>query len=423
MCGLEKCRALTGKFDLINLIFGFFLHVSDVGFDFYVAIQYAKRGEWWWFAFTLAFVMLPIIITNFMTFSENKTLYEKLVFLPRSLFIVLIRYWKGFRQWKRQNWDINKPCGQRCYWKCTNCLDCKNYRKEKMVSAESADLLAITRYLETMSESAPQWCLQNYVMLRQWYFPWYTVLSTAFSFLSLAWSVTSLEKAEKIHRWIRKDSARKTYATKSLTVFFAWQLSSLLSRLSALVFFAYVFRYYVFIFFGLHITILAIALHVSKKYYGWPRKTNRFSGLLKCISISYCVMFHISGSISRQMFADDFEQCKLVLILYQIALWLENILLSSLAVWHAPAGTKLDKHLKIIVLCFVFAGCVLSAILMTLYYRCFHPSESVQKSDVQPNALHRVKSARIRKVSKNDNVASTVIHNPNTIDMYESEVP
>ena len=106
MCGLEGCRALLrkrGKLDLINLIFGFGLHACDVVFDIYVAVQYARKGEWWWFAFTLAFVMLPVITTNFLASSENETAYKKLTFLSRSLFIVLIRYIENICQWKRTN--------------------------------------------------------------------------------------------------------------------------------------------------------------------------------------------------------------------------------------------------------------------------------------------------------------------------------
>ena len=429
MCRSGCCASLRkrGKLDLIHLIFGSGFHVCDVVFDIYVAIQYAERDEWWWFAFTLAFVMLPIITTNFLASPENETAHKKLTFLARSLFIVLIRYKKDFCQWKKTNCD-NKPCGKSDYWNCS-CRECKTYREEKKNSAESSCNLAIVRYVEAMSESAPQWCLQNYVMLRQWYFPWYTVLSTVFSFLSLAWGITSLEKAEKTYRWFYHHSVGKSYPTKSFnTVFFAWQLCSLLSRLSALVFFAYVFRYYVFVFFGLNIILLTTASYnITKKENELvKRKTSRFSKLLKCMSFSYFMIFHISGSVSRPIFGEDFKfkHRRLAMFLYQIVLWLGNILLVSLAVWHAPAGTTHNKHLEIIVLCFVFVGLVLSIIFIALYYKCFHPSKSVQEnegtfmshlpddlvSSLTPH-VQVIKSARInsRRLPQN----STVINNPN----------
>ena len=47
--------------------------------------------------------------------------------------------------------------------------------------------------VEAFAESSPQWCLQNCTMIRQWYFPWYTVISTFLSLFALAWSITSKE--------------------------------------------------------------------------------------------------------------------------------------------------------------------------------------------------------------------------------------
>ena len=95
-------------------------------------------------------------------------------------------------------------------------------------------LLAILRYLDTITESAPQWCLQVYIMLRQWSFPSYTVVSAVFSLLSLAWSITTLEK-ERLAKEGRRWKLIHGY------VLFNWQLSTLISRLFAIALFAYVF--------------------------------------------------------------------------------------------------------------------------------------------------------------------------------------
>ena len=108
MCGLGECRAWLrkrGMLHLINLIVGFGLHVCDVGFDIYVAIQYARKGEWWWFAFTLAFVMLPVIITIFLESNHTDKASEILYEIPLSMFIVLINYVCDFCLWKRNYWD------------------------------------------------------------------------------------------------------------------------------------------------------------------------------------------------------------------------------------------------------------------------------------------------------------------------------
>ena len=376
MCFLGGCRAWLKKrgiLHLINLIVGFGLYVCDVVLDIYVAIQYARKDEWWWFAFTLAFVMLPFIIFNFLNYGATRGL----TFAPSSMFFLLKGYVHNFRQWKRKYWGNELgPCGISCYTKCL-CERCI----EKRSSALSSFTLAFARHFETMTESAPQWCLQNYVMLRQWYFPWYKVLSTVFSFLSLTWSIISLEKAEKTHRWFYE-----SYPTTSInTVFFAWQFCSLLSRLSALVFFAYVFRYHVFVLFGLHLILLTIASYIARGHVHYLASNYNFLPLLKYIYCSYYMMFYISGRLNRAMFGNCFIHRKWFLFLYQIALCLQNILLVSLAVWHAPAGTTHNKHLEIIVLCFVFVGLVLSIIFMALYYQCFHPSKTlVQNCEEKP---------------------------------------
>ena len=376
MCLLGRCRSWLRKrgiLHLINLIVGFGLYVCDVVFDIYVAVQYARKGEWWWFAFTLAFVMLPLITTNFVH-SNIIEGSDILTGIPVSMFIVLINYVRDFHVWKKNYWDNESE-------HCTE-------HRERLAKSR----LAYVRYLETMSESAPQWCLQNYVMLRQWYFPWYTVLSTVFSFLSLAWSIVSLEKAEKISNWFDENSGRTSYPTKPInTMFFVWQLCSLLSRLSALVFFAYVFRYHVFVFFGLHILLLTIAMHITSQYCDFIRfhsGERLFSRLLAYVGTLYCLTFHVSGS-AINIFKYGFKHRGLVLFSYQIVLCLENILLVSLAVWNPPAGTTHNKHLEIIVLCFVFVGLVLSIIFMTLYYECFHPSKTtlVQNSQASINVI------------------------------------
>jgi hypothetical protein len=56
------------------------------------------------------------------------------------------------------------------------CLGCKQYRVRITEYNESAYKLAWVRYAEALTESTPQWCLQIYIVLRQWDFPWLTVL-------------------------------------------------------------------------------------------------------------------------------------------------------------------------------------------------------------------------------------------------------
>ena len=107
-----------------------------------------------------------------------------------------------------------------------------------------------------------------------------------------------------------------------------------------LVFFAYVFRYYVFVFFGLHIILLTIPLYISLYK---DSDLNLFTRLFRYMTNSYCIMFHMSRHISK-FFCSDFRDRRLFMFLYEIVLCLENFLRVSLAVWHAPAGTTHNKR-------------------------------------------------------------------------------
>ncbi len=142
--------------------------------------------------------------------------------------------------------------------------------------------LAKLRYLETITESAPQLCLQVYIMLRQWDFPTYTVVSSVLSLLSLAWSITTLEKERKI----QEEGHCKICAA---VMFLFWQLFTLVSRLSAIVLFVYVFRYYVIIFLAAHWLLLSMAmLTIQRRKYDCGK-----SLLLSCLA-AYPSLIHSS---------------------------------------------------------------------------------------------------------------------------------
>ena len=95
----------------------------------------------------------------------DKTACDKLSTLQRSLFVIAVLYVRDVRQWKRKYWD-NGPCENLSYMRCP-CERCQKYIEEVKKSAIPSDLLAFARYFEATTESTPQWCLQNYVMLRK----------------------------------------------------------------------------------------------------------------------------------------------------------------------------------------------------------------------------------------------------------------
>ena len=205
---------------------GLVLYLFDLGSDIYVAVRHWNNGETWWFWLTAVFIIVPSVIINFAAIFKFVNSWSCITAIVQLS--IVARYIEA----------LEDPDSR------INIF--KNYRR--------THFLAILRYIEAITESAPQWCLQVYIMLRQWIFPTYTVVSSVFSMLSLVWSITLLQKET------RKENGKKFTLTDALQ-FATWQMCTLISRLSAIVVFAYVFpRYSIIIFLAVHWLILVVTI-------------------------------------------------------------------------------------------------------------------------------------------------------------------
>ena len=224
---------MKGKKELFMLILGLVLYIVDMATDIYVALQYKRAGEYGWFAWTLTFIIIPLLITSVVAWRQLNKKKGCMKYIGLYLIIpsvsIFFRFKEEFEHWG-QTYQKNCPCGEN-YKEC-NCRDCKKYRKAISAARKSAYSFAWLRYVETFTESIPQWILQAYIMLSQLSFPWYTVLSASFSFLSLAWSNTALEKARVI-----KDG--HSFGWKVTVLHFTSQLFVLGTRVFVLVMFLY----------------------------------------------------------------------------------------------------------------------------------------------------------------------------------------
>ena len=200
------------------LLAGLVLYLFDLGSDIYVAVQYWKNYEPWWFGMTIIFISVPSLFVNGAAIIQIRNIGTFLVAIFQLSIVV------------RHIEVLIEP-------------------DKKSGAFSRTYLLAILRYIETIAESAPQWCLQVYIMLRQQSYPSYTVISTILSLLSLAWSITALEME-------RRKNLELDFSFINISLFLLWQLLTLVSRLFAIVLFAYVFRYYVFISLAVHWSIL-----------------------------------------------------------------------------------------------------------------------------------------------------------------------
>ena len=168
---------------------------------------------------------------------------------------------------------------------------------------ELENTLVYARYIEAMYESAPQWCLQVYIMLLQWEFPWYTILSTVVSLLSLTWSTIQIEI----------QTAKDGYDNEILAVvvFFFHGLSGFTSRLVAIAVFAYVFGLYLFAaaFLGHSLVLVAILYCMERNI------LNNYLKICKCLGESaYCFTFFV---ISYLLLPVLLHPSKAVFVLFQ----------------------------------------------------------------------------------------------------------
>ena len=161
-------------------------------------------------------------------------------------------------------------------------------------------------------------------------FPWVTLVSTSLSLLSLDWGITSLEKIRKKRGYGQRTT---TFPKRSLIVFILWQLGILVSRLSAIVIFAYVFRSYVFIVIGIHWTAVIVVMLINQYNDKDFELFNVKKYVKRAVSIfttSYPLLFHMSSYTSRFMFRNFGKKtAKILNVVYHAVFFSENVIMVS----------------------------------------------------------------------------------------------
>lgn len=361
---------MRGTVQFFSLSFGLVLHVFDLGSDIYVAYQYYRTEQWWWFGLTLTFVIVPIVVINvaaslqseFFSSGENDQQHQGLCWDILCLLTfcscssIIIRYIEEFQQWKAQNRE-NSPCEQNCrrMSNVSNCQRCESYLQQKTRSAKSAYRLAWLNHIETVTESAPQWCLQVYIMLRQWYFPWYTIFSAGLSLVSLAWSVTYLEKARQ------KKNGNSNFKYCSTFVFLLWQLAALISRLSAIVFCAYVTRLYVFVSAIAHWFLAALCYDL------WFGDRFTWKDLFDFLLVNYPLFFNVSEPLLR-----NDKDWKPAITKMNISLAFQNMLM--LVISNTISEPGVPRHIEEVrpfAISFVVGGLITGILFCLAYFKLY----------------------------------------------------
>ena len=78
----------------LSLTVGLLLYIFDYGSDIYVAIQYWKKQEFWWFSWTVIFITASSIIVNITGIFQLKNPWSCVVSVLQLS--VLVRYIEAF---------------------------------------------------------------------------------------------------------------------------------------------------------------------------------------------------------------------------------------------------------------------------------------------------------------------------------------
>ena len=353
------------------LLVDFFSFILDLFSDIYLIYEHRRNGDDWWFGLTLSFFLLSflivsiaVIIQDFGNEDDEADAHPELnlptICLVLRLPFVLVRYAEFYLlSWKRTFRD-NPPCKNNVA-NC-NCRRCTRYKK-------SEHSLAWIHYIEAVTEAAPQWCLQVYIMFRQWRFPWWSVFSTVSSLVSLAWSITTLERTKKALE-------KRELKTLNIIVFFTYQLVSLFSRLFAIVIFSYVFTTYVFLVLVLHWLMMtgAIMIMIHLDHNGLDFDSCNRDVLHNCLVFikhllfAFPSFFHDSKGILKEL---EIYSPLTYYTTYSV-ISVENFILTITAVFILRPDVAHLGTLGPIALFFVSLGTVLGTVLSVVYYLKYH---------------------------------------------------
>lgn len=242
-----RSKRIEMSFDLIDaasLLFSMCSYFLDLVVDIAVAVFHYLNEDYWYSALTLAFVIVPTLITTSISFRwyvvdsklENSEPVSKTRWTCRFLFHIfqiapVLRYYESLQYGLR--------------FRNTKDPEEKRNVYMKMIY-EDADATML-RLFESFMESAPQLMLQMYILTKNYPFDdyeyWTTIaqtLSISSSLISISWSLVSYSKCLRISL---PNKVPMTYW--SLGVMFLWEFFSITARMIALALFTSAFVHYV----------------------------------------------------------------------------------------------------------------------------------------------------------------------------------
>ncbi|XP_035511979.1 XK-related protein 7 [Morone saxatilis] len=375
---------------------------SDGASDLWLAADYYLRRDYWCFALTLVFVIVPSVVVQVLSFRwfaydfsetvESGTAAAAVVaasgaeesdfstkdsgergagrtaaagVLPgpgtgggargccrvfMGLFQAIIHIFQLAQVWRyvhalylgvQSRWH-GDPERRHYYWR---------------MMFESADI-SMLRLLESFLKSAPQLVLQLSIMIQASQVLPLQGLSASASLISLAWMIASYQK---VLRDSRDDKLPMTY--KAVIVQILWHLFTIGARTLAFALFASVFQLYFGIFIMAHWCIMTF----------WIIQGETDFCMSKWEEIIYNMMVGIVYVFCWFSVREGRTRCRM--LIYSLTVFVENVALTT--AWYLYRGPRTSDFYAVIMVCVVASSYALGTFFMFVYYCLLHPDGPV----------------------------------------------
>ncbi|KAL7859837.1 hypothetical protein SRHO_G00149840 [Serrasalmus rhombeus] len=372
---------------------------SDGASDLWLAADYYLRRDYWWFALTLVFIVVPSVVVQALSFrwfaydyaeedgggggaaaaaavvaaagaeshllggkgaeqrgagaaarssgGGGRTCCRACVWLFQSLVHILQlaqvwRYVHALYLGVQSRWR-----GDHSYWR---------------MMFESADI-SMLRLLETFLKSAPQLVLQLSIIVQTSQVLPLQGLSASASLVSLAWMVASYQKAL---RDSRDDKLPMSY--KAVVVQMLWHLFTVGARTMAFALFVSIFQLYFGIFIVAHWCAMTFWIIQGETDFCMSKWEEIIYNMMVGIMYVFC-WFSVREGPTR---------CRL--LLYSLIVLAENVALT--AAWYLYRGPRTSDFYAVVVVCVVACSYALGTFFMFVYYCLLHPDGPVSAGNL-----------------------------------------
>ncbi|XP_076874538.1 XK-related protein 7 [Brachyhypopomus gauderio] len=374
---------------------------SDGASDLWLAADYYLRRDYWWFALTLVFIIIPSVVVQVLSFrwfaydysdsngtgtaaaaavaassaeshfstkgsdprgaghsvavgavpttgtrTKVQTCCRACIWLFQSLVHILQlsqawRYVHALYLGVQSRWRRDPTHGH-VYWR---------------LKFESADI-SMLRLLETFLKSAPQLVLQLSIMVHATQVLPLQGLSASASLVSLSWMMVSYQKAL---RDSRDDKLPMSY--KAAVVQMLWHLFTVGARAMAFALFASVSKLYFGIFVVAHWCAMTFWIIQGETDFCMSKWEEIIHNMMVGVVYVFC-WFSVREGPTR---------CRM--LLYSLVVLAENVALT--AAWYLYRGPHTSDFSAVVVVCVVACSYALGTFFMFVYYCLLHPDGPV----------------------------------------------